>query len=86
MRIAPVIAPKIKREHGGTKAVCGGKVNKYLCLCEFNLTVCFSSNLNGKYYNIPEPPKGERGICWNEFNGYGYSMKFVQMMIRPKRI
>ncbi|XP_065360386.1 angiopoietin-related protein 7-like [Calliphora vicina] len=47
---------------------------------------CMWSNLNGKYYNIPEPPKGERGICWSDFNGYGYSMKFVQMMIRPKRI
>ncbi|XP_023300419.2 angiopoietin-related protein 7-like [Lucilia cuprina] len=47
---------------------------------------CMWSNLNGKYYNVPQPPKGERGICWNDFHGYDYSMKFVQMMIRPKRL
>ncbi|XP_037813683.1 fibrinogen C domain-containing protein 1-like [Lucilia sericata] len=47
---------------------------------------CLRSNLNGKYYNNPLPPLNGQGICWGDFHGYEYSMKFVQMMIRPKRI
>lgn len=49
----------------------------------------FFSNLNGKYYKNPKEllnaPVNKRGINWYTFHGYEYSLKFVQMMIRPKR-
>ncbi|XP_065360690.1 fibrinogen-like protein 1 [Calliphora vicina] len=45
---------------------------------------CFWSNLNGKYYGKAEA-KIKNGICWNGFTRCKYSLKFVQMMIRPKK-
>ena len=48
------------------------------------------SNLNGKYYNDPselkDAPLNKRGIYWGSFHGYKYSLKFVQMLIRPKSL
>ncbi|TMW42125.1 hypothetical protein DOY81_012795 [Sarcophaga bullata] len=49
---------------------------------------CGWSNLNGKYYHDPtelkDDPTDKRGINWNDFHGYKYSLKFVQMLIRPR--
>ncbi|XP_065361337.1 ficolin-1-like [Calliphora vicina] len=47
---------------------------------------CFWSNLNGKYYDKAKSANTNMGICWNGPNGCKYSLKFVQMMIRPKKI
>lgn len=46
------------------------------------------SNLNGKYYSTGHGPKEalHSGISWLGFHDYDYSMKFVQMMIRPHRV
>ncbi|XP_065362081.1 angiopoietin-related protein 7-like [Calliphora vicina] len=46
---------------------------------------CFFSNLNGKYYGKAEAAKNKNGICWNGPKGCENSLKFVQMMIRPKK-
>ncbi|XP_017958084.1 microfibril-associated glycoprotein 4-like [Drosophila navojoa] len=40
-----------------------------------------NSNLNGQYFN--ERVHSEQGIWWYDWHGY-YSLKSVQMMIRPK--
>ncbi|XP_065358889.1 ficolin-2-like [Calliphora vicina] len=47
---------------------------------------CFNSNLNGKYLfgKYPKTKYGQ-GVVWSEFRGYEYSLKFVQMMIRPRQ-
>uniref|UniRef100_A0A1B0ANK2 Fibrinogen C-terminal domain-containing protein n=1 Tax=Glossina palpalis gambiensis TaxID=67801 RepID=A0A1B0ANK2_9MUSC len=49
---------------------------------------CFWCNLNGKYYSTGHGPNEalHSGISWLGFHDYDYSMKFVQMMIRPHRI
>ncbi|XP_037813697.1 techylectin-5A-like [Lucilia sericata] len=47
---------------------------------------CFYSNLNGRYYGKIEAATASDGICWNVIGGCKYSLKFVQMMIRPKKI
>ncbi|XP_065362082.1 fibrinogen C domain-containing protein 1-like [Calliphora vicina] len=46
---------------------------------------CFQSNLNGKYYDNEDTAKSKYGICWNQINGCDYVLKYVQMMIRPKK-
>ncbi|XP_037823240.1 microfibril-associated glycoprotein 4-like [Lucilia sericata] len=45
---------------------------------------CFYSNLNGLYL-AGKIPSSKRGISWCGFRKYLYSLKSVQMMIRPKR-
>ncbi|XP_075163581.1 uncharacterized protein LOC142236199 isoform X2 [Haematobia irritans] len=47
---------------------------------------CFNSHLNGPYLRPISPivRVNERGIIWKSFHGPGYSLKFVEMMIRPK--
>ncbi|KAI8126395.1 Fibrinogen C domain-containing protein 1 [Lucilia cuprina] len=45
---------------------------------------CFYSNLNGLYL-AGKTPSTKRGISWCGFRDYAYSLKSVQMMIRPKR-
>ncbi|TMW44969.1 hypothetical protein DOY81_009952 [Sarcophaga bullata] len=51
---------------------------------------CGWSNLNGKYYHDPtelkDAPLNKRGIFWYDFHGYRYSLKFVEMLIRPRRL
>ncbi|TMW44050.1 hypothetical protein DOY81_010870 [Sarcophaga bullata] len=47
---------------------------------------CYFSNLNGKYYQDPTDLSLENGITWGEFHGYKYSLKFVQMLIRPRKL
>ncbi|TMW39969.1 hypothetical protein DOY81_014951, partial [Sarcophaga bullata] len=51
---------------------------------------CYQSNLNGKYYEHPtkvyEASLYNHGINWNKFHGYKYSLKSVQMLIRPIRL
>ncbi|XP_065360691.1 ficolin-2-like [Calliphora vicina] len=46
---------------------------------------CFWSNLNGQYYGKDEAAKIKNGICWNGFKRCQHSLKFVQMMIRPRK-
>ncbi|KAL9871670.1 fibrinogen C domain-containing protein 1-A-like [Glossina fuscipes fuscipes] len=47
---------------------------------------CQWSNLNGFYYPNGTVINGRTGtgINWGEFHGFNYSMKFVQMMVRPR--
>ncbi|XP_065360035.1 fibrinogen C domain-containing protein 1-like [Calliphora vicina] len=47
-------------------------------------TNCFHSNLNGLYL-AGKVASTKRGISWCGFRKYEYSLKSVQMMIRPKR-
>uniref|UniRef100_A0A1A9W738 Fibrinogen C-terminal domain-containing protein n=1 Tax=Glossina brevipalpis TaxID=37001 RepID=A0A1A9W738_9MUSC len=49
---------------------------------------CQWSNLNGFYYPNGTVINGRTGtgINWGEFHGFNYSMKFVQMMIRPRTL
>ncbi|XP_037813682.1 ryncolin-1-like, partial [Lucilia sericata] len=47
---------------------------------------CFNSNLNGKYHAKEVSTNTNFGICWNSSRGCKHSLKFVQMMIRPKKI
>uniref|UniRef100_A0A1A9WG82 Fibrinogen C-terminal domain-containing protein n=1 Tax=Glossina brevipalpis TaxID=37001 RepID=A0A1A9WG82_9MUSC len=48
---------------------------------------CFWCNLNGVYYSTGHGPDKalHSGISWLGFHDYDYSMKFVQMMIRPHK-
>ncbi|TMW47227.1 hypothetical protein DOY81_007691 [Sarcophaga bullata] len=46
---------------------------------------CFHSNLNAKYYNEPKDISSHNGITWKTFHGFNYSLKFVQMLIRPRK-
>uniref|UniRef100_A0A1I8Q8P2 Fibrinogen C-terminal domain-containing protein n=1 Tax=Stomoxys calcitrans TaxID=35570 RepID=A0A1I8Q8P2_STOCA len=46
---------------------------------------CFNSHLTGPYIRASSPVGyNERGIIWKSFHGPKYSMKFVEMMIRPR--
>lgn len=45
---------------------------------------CLDSNLNGQYLNVGSHMDYE-GIPWKTFKGYNYSMKKVEMKIRPKK-
>uniref|UniRef100_T1P8R6 Fibrinogen n=1 Tax=Musca domestica TaxID=7370 RepID=T1P8R6_MUSDO len=55
----------------------------YMCDVSHNI-----SNLNGFYYNLSVVPaeKPASGIVWKTFRGARYSLKFVQMKIRPKKL
>jgi hypothetical protein len=44
---------------------------------------CRESNLNGDYFRGHHPNIDGRGVCWNTFRGYSYSLKRTEMKIRP---
>ncbi|XP_030387348.1 ficolin-1-like [Scaptodrosophila lebanonensis] len=49
-------------------------------------TKCHSSNLNGQYlHGAYNQSLYAKGVVWKSFRGHNYSLKLVQMMIRPKR-
>ena len=41
---------------------------------------CHSANLNGQYGNM-----GEKGVIWEAWKGYHYSLKETRMKLRPAR-
>ncbi|XP_077974233.1 uncharacterized protein LOC120348181 isoform X1 [Styela clava] len=43
---------------------------------------CYKANLNGKYYKSSAGPGGN-GVSWQFWDGDDYSLKFVQMKIKP---
>ncbi|XP_077974235.1 tenascin-R-like [Styela clava] len=43
---------------------------------------CYRANLNGKYYKSLSGP-GNNGISWSFWNGFSYSLKYVEMKITP---
>ncbi|KAF0311321.1 Techylectin-5B [Amphibalanus amphitrite] len=45
---------------------------------------CFKSNLNGQYLSGETPPKSY-GVVWDEWLGINYSLKMVEMKIRPTK-
>ena len=46
---------------------------------------CYKSNLNGKYYRNNNMPEGlYDGIIWKPLHGSKYTMKTVEMKIRPR--
>ncbi|XP_037684454.1 angiopoietin-related protein 7-like [Choloepus didactylus] len=45
---------------------------------------CADSNLNGMYYRLGEHKKHMDGINWNGWHGSNYSLKRVEMKIRPE--
>ncbi|XP_037684456.1 angiopoietin-related protein 7-like [Choloepus didactylus] len=45
---------------------------------------CTDSNLNGVYYRLGEHKKHLDGIFWNGWHGSSYSLKQVEMKIRPE--
>ncbi|TMW45943.1 hypothetical protein DOY81_008978 [Sarcophaga bullata] len=57
------------------------------CAILFTAAWC---NLNGKYYQHPtkyyNATVNNGGINWGTFRGYGYSLKSVQMLIRPRQV
>ena len=47
---------------------------------------CYKSNLNGKYYRGGiVAQKRYDGVAWNAWTGNNYSLKTVEMKIRPRR-
>ncbi|XP_005183353.1 ficolin-1 [Musca domestica] len=44
---------------------------------------CHHSNLNGRYLRATTKEYAQ-GINWYEFRGHNYSLKFVEMIIRPR--
>ncbi|KAM9470366.1 fibrinogen-like protein 1 [Clarias gariepinus] len=44
---------------------------------------CHSANLNGLYYNGPYSAVTDNGIVWYTWHGWWYSLKTVEMKIRP---
>lgn len=44
---------------------------------------CHSANLNGFYYQGPYSAVTDDGIVWYPWHGWWYSLKSVQMKIRP---
>ncbi|XP_054767446.2 ficolin-2-like [Lytechinus pictus] len=45
-------------------------------------TSCHNSNLNGAYLRGPNRQYA-RGVVWNQWRGYSYSLRFTEMKIRP---
>lgn len=45
---------------------------------------CTDSNLNGVYYRLGEHKKHMDGITWYGWHGANYSLKRVEMKIRPE--
>ena len=46
---------------------------------------CYQSNLNGKFYKNDDAKAGRHnGLVWEGWKGRGYSLKKVEMKIRPK--
>ncbi|XP_049302364.1 ryncolin-2-like isoform X1 [Bactrocera dorsalis] len=46
---------------------------------------CYESNLNGLYLGGEYPQSQEgKGVVWNAWRGFYYSLKYVHMAIRPK--
>ncbi|KAI1883530.1 hypothetical protein AGOR_G00232500 [Albula goreensis] len=45
---------------------------------------CHSANLNGFYYKGPYSAVTDSGIVWYTWHGWWYSLKFVEMKIRPE--
>lgn len=45
---------------------------------------CTDSNLNGVYYRMGEHKKHMDGISWYGWHGANYSLKRVEMKIRPE--
>lgn len=45
---------------------------------------CTDSNLNGVYYRLGEHRKHMDGISWYGWHGANYSLKRVEMKIRPE--
>ena len=45
---------------------------------------CTDSNLNGVYYRLGEHSKHLDGITWYGWHGSSYSLKRVEMKIRPE--
>ncbi|XP_077972533.1 fibrinogen-like protein A isoform X1 [Styela clava] len=43
---------------------------------------CYAANLNGKYYKSSSGPTGN-GVSWQHWDGDDYSLKFVEMKIKP---
>nr|XP_039263159.1 ryncolin-1-like [Styela clava] len=43
---------------------------------------CYHANLNGKYYKSSSGPGGN-GVSWQLWDGDNYSLKFVEMKIKP---
>ncbi|KAH8377823.1 hypothetical protein KR093_007244, partial [Drosophila rubida] len=55
------------------------------CLGGWWYSKCGYSNLNGQYSKLDDYyDNSEYGIYWDEWQGPGYTLKTVQMMIRPK--
>ena len=47
---------------------------------------CYKSNLNGRYYRGGAVASGRYdGVAWNAWTGNEYSLKTVEMKIRPRR-
>lgn len=45
-------------------------------------TSCHTANLNGVYLGGPTSNYA-KGVVWNSWKGYSYSLKFVEIKIRP---
>ncbi|KAL0175764.1 hypothetical protein M9458_028094, partial [Cirrhinus mrigala] len=44
---------------------------------------CHSANLNGFYHRGPYSAVTDDGVVWYPWHGWWYSLKSVQMKIRP---
>jgi len=44
---------------------------------------CYSSSLNGQYHSDPYAPQDRGGIHWSPWTGFKYSLKSVEMKLRP---
>jgi ficolin len=44
---------------------------------------CHTSNLNGQNFGVAEATPDGKGIIWSKFSGQNYTLKNVQMAIRP---
>ncbi|XP_072023047.1 techylectin-5B-like, partial [Amphiura filiformis] len=46
-------------------------------------TSCHNSNLNGQYLRGPTREYA-KGVVWNQWRGYSYSLKRTEMKVRPR--
>ncbi|KAI0210493.1 Ficolin-1-A [Lamellibrachia satsuma] len=44
---------------------------------------CYSSNLNGPYFHDPHATQDRGGVHWGAWRGFDYSLKTVEMKLRP---
>ena len=62
-------------------------LNGYSCSTRFHgawwYSACYSSNLNGLYYQEGEDPVYATGVVWQTLTGFSQSLKTVTMKFTP---